>query len=264
MFLAYYTANQMHDISEAYLTDAGGEAVAKATAPIVTTWNHAVKNGDEAERKLALAFRTDLQSYGHAWDFMSQIIDFRDPRLHRRAIVAGLLARNMHSTSLIETIDTSSVELTGLAIVANEVDADHSMSQADPTDFKAPAYDGDRTLGGSKTPEQVALSDAIDEVNRLFSISGLDLGNGSGEAWTRAVWGVLSDDDEVKAMTAENTDEQLQASPKFKDKVTGAVVAVATDSAAMTEAAMSNAELYDGLVELMAKVTAIVNGTNVA
>lgn len=65
-------------------------------------------------------------------------------------------------------------------------------------------------------------------------------------------------------MSAENTPEQLQASPKFKDKVTGAVVSVATDSTAMTEAAMANPDLYDGLVELLAKVTAIVHGRNAA
>ena len=98
----------------------------------------------------------------------------------------------------------------------------------------------------------------------MFAANGLDLGSGAGEAWTRAVWGALTDDDEVQAMSAENTGDQLAASPKFKDKVTGAVVAVASDSAAMTEAAMSNPELYEGLVELLAKVTAIVHGNNAA
>ncbi|MDO5684027.1 MAG: hypothetical protein Q4G46_14540 [Propionibacteriaceae bacterium] len=127
------------------------------------------------------------------------------------------------------------------------------------TDLDTPAYDGDRALGGS-TPEQVALSEAIEQVNALFAASGLDLGNGSGEAWTRAVWGVLTEDEDIKAMSAENSPEQLQASPKFKDKVTGAVVSVAADSAAMTEAAMANPDLYDGLVELLAKITAIVHG----
>ena len=261
----YYTPDQMQEISEVYLSVGSGEELQKALSPVVAAWNQALKNAaDKAEREAVLAFRRDLGAYRHAWDFMSQIVDFRDPDLHRRAIVAGLLVRNLHTTVLIETVDTSTVELVGLAIVASDVDADHSISQAQATDFKAPGYDGDRTSGGDQTPEQVALWEAIDEVNRLFSVSGLDLGNASSEAWTRAVWGVLSEDEEVKAMAAENTDEQLQASPKFKDKVAGAVVSVAHDSAAMTEAAMSNAELYEGLVELLAKVTAIVNSQDAA
>ena len=65
-------------------------------------------------------------------------------------------------------------------------------------------------------------------------------------------------------MSAENTDEQLKASPKFKDKVTGAVVSVASDSQTMTEAAMSNPEIYDELVEALAKLTAIVHGKDAA
>lgn len=108
------------------------------------------------------------------------------------------------------------MELTGLAVVAKQVDADHSIATPGATDLPAPAYDGDRTIGGT-TPEQVALAEAVDKVNALFAASGLDLGNGSGETWTRTVWGVLTDDGEVQAMSAENSAEQLKASPKFKD-----------------------------------------------
>ena len=69
--------------------------------------------------------------------------------------------------------------------------------------------------------------------------------------------GVLTDDEEVKAMSAKSTDEQLKTSPKFKDNVTGAVVAVASDSTAMTEAAMANAELFDQLVAHLAQVLGV-------
>lgn len=253
----FYDADDLESISEAYLSGAGGEAISKALAPVVHRWNHALAAAkDKKEREQVLAFRSDASAYRHAWDFLSQIIDYRDPKLYRRAVLAGLLIRNLHVTSLIEVIDTSSVELTGVAVIAKEVNADHSIAEADGTDLKAPHYDGERP-GGGKTPEEIALSEAIAEVNRLFAASGLDLKHGSGDAWTRAVWGVLTDDDEVKAMSAENTDEQLKTSPKFKDKVTGAVVAVASDSTAMTEAAMANAELFDQLVGQLAQVLGI-------
>ena len=262
--LAYYDEVELHDISEAHLTDAGGEQISKALAPVVTRWQTALRTAPgKAERDQVLAFRSDARAYRHAWDFLSQTVDCQDPLLHRRAVLAGLLVRNLHTDALIPTIDTSSVELVGLGVVAREIDADHSVTGETATDFTAPAYDGDRTMGGA-TPEQIALWEAIDQVNQMFSASGLDLGNGSSEAWTRAVWGVLTDDEELQAMSAENTGEQLAASPKFKDKVTGAVVAVANDSAAMTEAAMSNPDLYGELVDLLAKVTAIVHGKSAA
>jgi type I restriction enzyme R subunit len=261
----YYDHNELHSISEAYLTGASGEAIAKQLAPVVNRWTTQYTTApDQAARELVLAFRKDAQAYRHAWDFLSQVVDFSYPTLHRRAILAGLLVRNLHVNSLVDTIDTSSVELTGVAVVAKALNEDHSLSEAEATDFKPFRYDGDRTTGGGKTPEQVALSDAIDEVNRMFAASGLDLGNSSGEAWTRAIWGVLSEDAEVKAMAEENTEEQLRASNRFKDKVTGAIVAVASDSAAMTEAAMSNADLKERIVELLAKISAIVLGEDAA
>lgn len=261
----YYTTDELYSISQAYLDGHSGEAIAKDLAPVVSRWMQALKIAeDKVDRDDVLAFRSDARAYRHAWDFLSQIVDYQDPALHRRAIVAGLLVRNLHVNALIETVDTSRVELVGVAVVGIDIDQDHSIAgDGEETDLKAPRYDGNRS-GAWQTPEQIALREAIDEVNKLFAGSGLDLNNGSGEAWTQAVWGALTDDPEVQAMSAENTDDQLKASPKFKDKVTGAVVAVATDSTAMTEAAMSNPELYDGLVELMAKVTAIVHGKDAA
>ncbi|PND53879.1 type I restriction endonuclease subunit R [Rhodococcus sp. ENV425] len=260
----YYDTDELYSISQAYLDGAGGEVIANTLAPVVNRWNQVLQAAtDKQSRDEVLAFRSDARAYRHAWDFLSQIVDYQDPVLHRRAIVAGLLVRNLHTDALIETIDTSSIELTGLAIVGQGIDEDHSITTPDSMDLKAPSYDGSRG-GAGQTREQIALWEAVEEVNKLFAASGLDLANGSGEAWTRAVWGVLTDDAEIQAMSAENTDEQLKASPKFKDKVTGAVVAVANDSTAMTEAAMGNPELYEGLVELLAKVTAIVHGEDAA
>lgn len=195
----YYTDDELYAISEAYLTGEDGESLQPLLAPVIHRWNSAQAAASEAaERQEVLACRTDAGRYRAAWDFLSQVVDYQDPTLHRRAILAGLLVRNLHTDALIDSIDTSTVELTGLAVVAKEVDADHSIVLPTASDLNAPAYDGDRTFGGS-TPEQVALSEAIDKVNALFAASGLDLGNGAGDAWTRAVWGVLTDDSEVQA-----------------------------------------------------------------
>lgn len=217
----------------------------------------------QAEQAEVLAFRSDARAYRHAWDFLSQIVDYQDPTLHRRAILAGLPVRNLHIGALVERIDTSSIELIGLAVVAEGIDEDHSTTAPEPAVLKPSGVDGTRG-GVGATAEQVELWEAVEEVNRLFAASGLDLGNSSTEAWTLAVWGVLTDDPEVQAMSAENTDEQLKASPKFKDKVAGAIIAVASDSVSRAEATITNPELHDGLVELLARVTAIVHGRNAA
>ena len=253
----FYTQQQMHDISEAYLTATDGETLQPVLAQVVNNWHVALRNATlKVDRDKVLAFRSDARAYRHAWDFLSQIIDYQDPDLHRRAILAGLLIRNLHVDALIETIDTSSVELTGLAIVATQADADHSLSEAEPQELKAPIYDGERGFGEGDSPEQVALAEAVDKVNELFSASGLDLNNGSGDAWTKAVWGVLAQDQEISAMGEENTADQLRISPKFKDKINDAIVQAMSDSQSMGEAAMTNTELNDQVVGAFAKVVA--------
>ncbi|RLP57323.1 type I restriction endonuclease subunit R [Kocuria marina subsp. indica] len=253
----YYTEQQMRDISETYLTASDGEGLQPVLAQVVTKWKVALDNAKlKADRDKVLAFRSDARAYRHAWDFLSQIVDYQDPNLHRRAILAGLLIRNLHVDALIETIDTSSVELTGLATVATEVDADHAIDEIEAHELKTPIYDGERALGVGGTPEQVALAEAVDKVNELFGASGLDLSADSGDVWTKSVWGVLAQDVEVSAMGEENSADQLRASPKFKDKINDAIVQAMSDSQNMGEAAMTNTELNDQVVAAFAKVVA--------
>lgn len=255
----YYDSDDLTAISDAYLTDAEGEQVAKALAQPVTRWKNALRDAgkNQAARDAVTGFKKDLRAYANAWDFLSQVVDYQDPLLHRRAIVARLLDRNLHNDQLVETVDVSSVELTGVAVVSTDPGSDYGVTTGSGDPPTAPSYDGERGGTGTPTPTQVALFEAVDEVNKLFSAAGVNLGTGSGSAWTRAVWGVLTDDAELQAMAGENTPEQLAASPKFKDKVAGAMVTVAADSTAMTEAATADADLATGVTEAIAKVAAV-------
>lgn len=253
----YYTEDDVMAISGEYLKDAAGEMVARAVSVPVHRWKAALRSagGDSTKRDAVLAFKSDLRAYANAWDFLSQIIDFQDPSLHRRAIVARLLDRNLHAYPLIEMVDVSSIEMTGVAVLATGT-GDYSVTSGNTEGLSTPAYDGQRQAQPAP-PAQVALNEAIDEVNRIFSAAGVDLGTGSGATWTRAVWGILNDDEELQAMAQENTPEQLAASPKFKDKVTGAMVTVAIDSTSMTEAATADVELSNGITGAIAKVASV-------
>src|SRR5699024_7529556 len=97
-----YTRTQMEDLADAYINEQGGEAIRKLLGPIKNRWNghlrQAVLSRDTVRRKKLEAFRSDVFSYRNAWQFLSQIIDYQDPVLHQRAILATLLARNLHLT----------------------------------------------------------------------------------------------------------------------------------------------------------------------
>lgn len=206
-----------------------------------------------------MAFRTNLRAYSNAWDFLSQVIDFQNPQLHRRAIVARLLERNLHDDSPVEVIDVSTVELKGVGVARASAETDYGLTEGGDGVLPAPRYEGS-TGGGGQDSLPVALQEAIDEVNAIFSAAGVDLGTGSGASWTKAVWGQLTEDAEFQAMAAENTPEQLANSPKFQDMVNGAMVMVAHDSATMTEAATADADLGKSITEAIAKAASVSFG----
>ncbi|HOB06359.1 MAG TPA: DEAD/DEAH box helicase family protein, partial [Propionibacteriaceae bacterium] len=257
----YYDDQDMQAISETYLTGADGETIQNKLGGPVARWKAALrKAGDnQAARDQVLAFKNDLRSYANAWDFLSQVIDFQSPELHRRAIVARLLERNLHADALIDVVDVSSVQLAGVGVAQKDAEKDYSISSGNTDPLRPPAYSSERGGSGGGA-EKVALDEAIDEVNKIFSAAGIPLGSGSSAAWTKAVWGYLTEDEELQAMAAENTPEQLAASPKFKDLVTGAMVTVASDSTAMTEAATADEELSASITEAIARVATVVYG----
>lgn len=258
---AYYTEQELQAISDAYIEDLDGEALMKLLAPPIDRWRMDVQFAQsQAQVTVALDFKSGLRKYANAWDFLSQVIDYQDSLLQRRSIVARLLERQLHMDSLVGAIDVSSVALTGVAFV-QRAEGDYSLSGGSSDPLKPSQYDGEPQ--GENAAAQIALDEAVDEVNRLFSAAGANLGSGSGAAWTKAIWGVLSNDPEVIALSKENSPQQLAASPKFHDKIDEAMVAVAAESAAMTQAAMSDTDLSNGIADSLAKVMVVANGIDV-
>lgn len=96
-----YTHDEMDAVADAFMGDGGGEAIAKALSPIKNRWSgqrrQAVLAKDKVKKDLLDAFRSDVLGYRKAWQFLSQIVDYGDPELHRRAILATLLGRNLHT-----------------------------------------------------------------------------------------------------------------------------------------------------------------------
>ena len=121
-----YTMQEMAAVADAYLSDAGGEAIAKALGPIKgrwqSEWNHARRIKDNELKDSLRSFRADTISYRNAWQFLSQIVDYQDPDLHKRAILATLLSRNLHmegnqyDDSYLEAVQLSGVQLVPSAI----------------------------------------------------------------------------------------------------------------------------------------------------
>ncbi|OZE37242.1 MULTISPECIES: type I restriction endonuclease subunit R [unclassified Rhodococcus (in: high G+C Gram-positive bacteria)] len=230
---ALYDQDEMDKVANAFLSDAGGEAIAKALSPIKNRWSgrwrQAVLTKDKEQREALNGFRTDVLSYRNAWQFLSQIVDYQDPELHRRAILATLLGRNLH-TDDIDYDDSylEGVQLSGVKLVPSAISEDHSLSEGSSEGIKLPTFEGEHKPGN--TPKRGPLDEAIDKVNEMFQAKGVDVSPKSVSGFITTFWGFLDTNEEAVAMAKNNTVAQLKASEGFSGAVGLAVLKTVSES----------------------------------
>lgn len=228
-----YTHEEMDAVADAFIEDAGGEAIAKALSPIKNRWSgqwrQAVLSKDKAQKEFLESFRADVLGYRNAWQFLSQIVDYQDPELHRRAILATLLARNLRTDG--NDYDDSfleGVQLSGVKLVPSAINEDHSLSEGSSEGIKLPIFDGEHM--GSAAPKRGPLDEAIDKVNEMFKAKGVDVSPKSVSGFITTFWGFLDANEEAVAMARNNTVTQLKASEGFSGAVGLAVLKTVNES----------------------------------
>ena len=231
--MGLYTHEDMDAVADAFLSDAGGEAIAKVLSPIkhrwTGQWRQAVLAKDKAQKEALQSFRSDVLAYRNAWQFLSQIVDYQDPELHRRAILATLLGRNLrtdgndHDDSYLE-----GVQLSGVKLVPAAISEDHSLSEGSSDGIKLPEFDG--VQKGGAAPKRGPLNEAIDRVNEMFRAKGVDVSPESISGFITTFWGFLDANEEAVAMAKHNTVAQLKASEGFGGAVGLAVLRTVSES----------------------------------
>ena len=228
-----YTHEEMDAVADAFLAVLGGEVIAKALAPIKNRWTgqwrQAVMSKDKTQKEQLESFRADVLGYRNAWQFLSQIVDYQDPELHRRAILATLLGRNLHADR--DDRDDSfleGVQLSGVKLVPSAIEEDHSLSEGSSEGIRLPIFDGEH--GGSAAPKRGPLDEAIDKVNEMFKAKGVDVSPGSVSGFITTFWGFLDANEEAVAMAKNNTVAQLKASEGFSGAVGLAVLKTVNES----------------------------------
>lgn len=217
-----YTHDQMVDVAHAYLNEEGGEAIRKKVSPIINRWNGRLRQADlskdKQQRQELEAFRSDVFSYRNAWQFLTQIVDYQDPILHQRAILATLLARNLHLRPE-ETDDDylESIELTGVQLQASTVKGDYSLTEGTTEGMAPPSFGGEPLEKQAR--EKGPLQEAIDRVNELFAAKNFNASEDSVAGFITTYWGFLDNNEEAVAMAKNNSADQLKASESFANAV---------------------------------------------
>lgn len=218
-----YSPEQLRAISDAYLAEKGGEELQRLCGPIKHAWNGQLKQArihkDKQREDELLSFRADLIAYQHAWEFLSQIVDYQDADLHRRAILATLLARNLHVEAQGDDDDyMAGVQLLGVHLAPEKIQEDFSLTDGADGEMLLPLFEGEFGGGGDgglKGP----LSEAIDKVNNLFKARGSDVSGDTAKGFVTATYGTLIANHSVVEMAKGNTKRQFSTSAGLKDAV---------------------------------------------
>lgn len=232
----FYTDADIDAVAAAVVgDDVDHETFRSHISPIVQRWNDGLRqarlSGNEDEVNRHKAFRTDLHTYVKSWEFLSQIVNFEDTTMRKRAILATYLARNLH-LGLSDVIDVSTVDIIGVAVAPKSVAENLGLTDGDGQ-LEVPTLGGGTAAADSDLG--IAFDEAVDEANAILTAAGIPASNKAVRGFVMQVWGTLAPNEDVAKMAAENTVSQLEHAPGFEKAVVGALIEVMNESREIQE-----------------------------
>ena len=253
---AFYTPEELDKLADAYIAREDAETLQGLVSPIRARWNDHMRDARLKQDKEAYeegkSFRANLIKYAHAWEFLSQIVDFQDALLHKRAIVAGLLSKNLNLERQDDDDDyTVGIELVGVAVepIADAIDLGLA-SEENNGELELPGFDG-RPVG-ENSPVQAAFDEAVHQVNQLMAAQGITGSTKAANSVIRASYGILAEDTTMQALARENDPSQIAGTDTFKNKGFGALVQVARESQELFETITADPDNFDKFLEVLA------------
>lgn len=245
-----FTQAMIDQCADAYVNGKGNNALSAAVAPakirFQQAYDAAIASGDATDADELEMLRSDLGSYVRIYDFMSQIIDYGDPELEKRAIFFRLLERVIRTGAPTEVIDLSDVSL-------------HRIAQIDrgATDIKLGTESkglGGITAVGSgqvRDPQLVLFQAVIDRLNELF---GEGLTTSQKEMFVRGLVDTLGSHDTLVRQARANTEKQFLESPDLREGVVDAVAENDDANKIMADVFFGESDVQIELTRLVGKL----------
>ena len=218
----FYTPDEMEKVAQAYMAGSDSEALRGAAGDIIKRWRTRRDSGKEG-REAARDFKANAEKYRHAYEFLSQIVAYADAEVSKRAMLAAVLERNLHLSEHDDEDEDfiTGISLAGVAITQGETEVDRSLTDGGGEALKVPTFEV--ALGGDSTPLRTAFDEAVEKVNDIFSLAGVDVTSGETAQMIVAAWGTLSEQPEARKLGRTNNKEQLKRSKKFQGEATRAI-----------------------------------------
>lgn len=251
----FYTTEEMDQVAQIYMDGTDSEALRGAAAPIIRRWQVRRDSGKDG-RADAHNFKSNAEEYRHAYEFLSQIVAYADAEVSKRAMLAAVLERNLHLSEYDDEDEDfiTGLSLAGVAITQNEIEVDRSLTDGGGEALKVPTFDV--TVGGDATPLRAAFDEAVEKVNDIFSMAGVDVTSGETAHMIVAAWGTLSAQPEALKLGRTNNKEQLKRSKRFQDEATKAIFSGIAERQQRDALLSSDRDVLHGVIGALAELMA--------
>lgn len=251
----FYTPEEMEQVARIYMDGTDSEALRGAAAPIIRRWQVRRNSGKDG-RDAARDFKSNAEKYRHAYEFLSQIVAYADAEVSKRAMLAAVLERNLHLSEYDDEDEDfiTGLSLAGVAITQNEIEVDRSLTDGGGEALKVPTFDV--TVGGDATPLRAAFDEAVDKVNDIFSMAGVDVTSGETAQMIVAAWGTLSAQPEALKLGRTNNKEQLKRSKRFQGEATKAIFSGIAERKQRDALLSSDRDVLHGVIGALAELMA--------
>ena len=251
----FYTPEEMEQVAQIYMDGTDSEALRGAAAPIIRRWQVRRDSGKDGHAD-AHNFKSNAEKYRHAYEFLSQIVAYADAEVSKRAMLAAVLERNLHLSEYDDEDEDfiTGLSLAGVAITQNEIEVDRSLTDGGGEALKVPTFDV--TVGGDATPLRAAFDEAVEKVNDIFSMAGVDVTSGETAQMIVAAWGTLSAQPEALKLGRTNNKDQLKRSKRFQGEATKAIFSGIAERKQRDALLSSDRDVLHGVIGALAELMA--------
>jgi type I restriction enzyme R subunit len=244
------TQAEIDECADAHVNGKGNNALSAAIAPAKVRFQQAyaaaIAAGDKTDVDELEMFRRDVGSYVRVYDFMSQIIDYGDVELEKRAIFYRLLERVIRTGAPTEVIDLSDVSLSRV----KQIDRGAIDIKLGTEDVGLHGITGAGS-GQTQDPQLVAFQAVIDRLNEVF---GAELSTSQKENFVRTLVDTLGSNDRLVRQAQANTEKQFLESPDLKEGVVDAVVDNDDANKIMADVFFGESDVQVELIRLVGKL----------
>ena len=213
-----YTEDDLDAAATAVLTGRGNSALTSAVAPAKQRYrtrrtSALTANGGSGDQQALDAldlFRKDAGTFVRVYDFLSQVVDYGDAGLEKRALFLRCLSPLIRDDSWSAEVDLGDVAL----VHVKQLDrGTRDLGLGERTGLSGVTAAGS---AAAKDPRLVAMAEIIERLNTLFGDE--EFTDAQKQSFVEGSLAVMLENETLRTQAAANTATQFAESPDLKDE----------------------------------------------